>query len=152
MRPGRIPDLPDRPCPCGGAPAPPPPGAKRKRGRPPKPRAACKVCGDTGIMLWQPLTREWWREVWRSPMAREYLRADHHALYRLAVLVDRFWAEGADPRIASELRLQQMAFGLTPLDRARLQWQIEQPLAKDEAEKDEAPPVYESRDVLRALK
>lgn len=73
---------------------------------------------------WQPLTRAWWRDVWRSPMASEYLQADVHGLYRLAVLVDKFWQEPSE-KLASEIRLQQQCFGLTPIDRRRLQWEVE---------------------------
>lgn len=58
-------------------------------------------------------------------MAREYLRADEHALFRLAVLVDNYWTKPS-AALASEIRLQQQAFGLTPLDRRRLEWSIEQ--------------------------
>jgi hypothetical protein len=57
-------------------------------------------------------------------MATEYLRADAHALFRLAVLIDLFWTEPCK-ELAAEIRLQQQAFGLTPLDRSRLQWNIE---------------------------
>lgn len=74
---------------------------------------------------WREETRRWWRDVWHSPMAAEYLDADVHGLYRLAVLVDEFWAEPT-PKLAGEIRLQQQAFGLTPLDRRRLEWSIEQ--------------------------
>jgi hypothetical protein len=58
-------------------------------------------------------------------MAGEYLNADVHALYRLAVLVDAFWRRPSQA-LAAEIRLQQQAFGLTPLDRRRLEWTIEQ--------------------------
>jgi len=74
---------------------------------------------------WQRLTRRWWRDVWSSPMAAQYVRADVHALFRLAVLIDAFWSEPST-KLASEIRLQQQAFGLTPLDRSRLEWSIEQ--------------------------
>ena len=74
---------------------------------------------------WQPLTRRWWRDVWSSPMAVQYVRADVHALFRLAVLIDAFWSEPST-KLAAEIRLQQQAFGLTPLDRSRLEWSIEQ--------------------------
>lgn len=73
---------------------------------------------------WQALTRAWWRDVWRSPMASEYLQADVHGLYRLAVLVDQFWT-GPTKELAAEIRLQQQCFGLTPIDRRRLQWEVE---------------------------
>jgi len=71
------------------------------------------------------MTRAWWRDLWHSPMTDEYLRADEHALYRLAVLIDMFWLEPTK-ELAGEIRLQQQAFGLTPLDRRRLEWSIEQ--------------------------
>jgi len=74
---------------------------------------------------WREETRRWWRDVWHSPMAAEYLDSDVHGLHRLAVLVDEFWNEPT-PKLAGEIRLQQQAFGLTPLDRRRLEWSIEQ--------------------------
>ncbi|MBM3187087.1 MAG: hypothetical protein FJZ90_00005 [Chloroflexi bacterium] len=74
---------------------------------------------------WHPMTRAWWRDVWHSPMAAEYIRADEHGLFRLAVLVDQFWAHPTS-QLAAEIRLQQQAFGLTPIDRRRLEWSIEQ--------------------------
>lgn len=105
---------------------------------------------------WHPLTRAWWRDIWHSPMAQEYVKADDHALYRLAVLVDQFWAD-PDRDLAGEIRLQQQAFGLTPLDRRRLEWTIEQAEtaktrkaqgAVREAQAGEADP----REVLRIAK
>jgi len=74
---------------------------------------------------WHPLTRRWWKDVWSSPMATEYVRADEHGLFRLAVLIDKFWIKPSI-RLAAEIRLQQQAFGLTPLDRRRLEWSVEQ--------------------------
>lgn len=73
---------------------------------------------------WHRLTRAWWRDLWHSPMAGEYLRADRHALFRLAVLIDTFWREPSKD-LAAEIRLEQQAFGLTPLDRRRLEWSVE---------------------------
>mgnify|MGYP000852737902 FL=1 len=73
---------------------------------------------------WSPLTRAWWRDVWGSPMAAEFLQADIHGLYILAELVDRFWAE-PNKELAAEIRLQRQCFGLTPIDRRRLQWEVE---------------------------
>lgn len=92
--------------------------AKRRRYAPRLP--------DRGPGLpWHPLTRAWWSDVWHSPMAEQYLEADKHALYRLAVLVDLFWREPSK-ELAGEIRLEQQAFGLTPIDRRRLQWSVEQ--------------------------
>ena len=74
---------------------------------------------------WHRMTRAWWRDVWHSPRAAEYIRADEHGLFRLAVLIDQFWHEPTQ-KLAAEIRLQQQAFGLTPIDRRRLEWSIEQ--------------------------
>ena len=73
---------------------------------------------------WHPMTRAWWRDVWHSPMAAEYLESDKHALFRLAMLVDKFW-HSPSKDLAAEIRLQQQCFGLSPIDRRRLQWEIE---------------------------
>lgn len=70
------------------------------------------------------MTRRWWKDLWASPMAGEYLRVDTHALFRLAVLIDKFWRQPSK-ELASEIRLQQQAFGLTPSDRRRLEWTVE---------------------------
>lgn len=74
---------------------------------------------------WLPMTKRWWKDVWSSPMAQEYLDADVHGLLRLAVLVNMYWLEPST-KLAAEIRIEQQAFGLTPLDRRRLEWQIEQ--------------------------
>lgn len=77
---------------------------------------------------WHPQTRCWWVDVFASPMASEFLRADIHGLIRLAVLVDDYWqadAPMARKVLAQEIRLQSQCFGLTPIDRRRLQWEVE---------------------------
>ena len=76
-----------------------------------------------GSQGWHPLTRAWWRDVWRSPMAAEYLEADIHGLYLLADLIDRYWKNPCTT-LAGEIRQQRLAFGLTPIDRRRLQWEM----------------------------
>lgn len=72
---------------------------------------------------WHPETRKFWREVWASPMAAEYIAADVTGLVIVAELMDRF--NYGDATVAAEIRLQRQCFGLTPLDRRRLQWEIE---------------------------
>lgn len=72
---------------------------------------------------WHKLTRAWWREVWASPMADEFLDSDVHGLYILAELVDQFWTAPTKD-LAGEIRLQRQCFGLTPIDRRRLQWEV----------------------------
>lgn len=74
---------------------------------------------------WHPMTRSWWKDVWHSPMATEYVQADVHGLRRLAVLIDIFWTQPTTS-LAAEIRMEQQAFGLTPIDRRRLEWQVAQ--------------------------
>ncbi len=77
---------------------------------------------------WSPPTLAWWVDVWASPMAPEFDASDVHGLFALAVLVDDFWtAETPTARrdMAAEIRLQTQRFGLSPIDRRRLQWEIE---------------------------
>jgi hypothetical protein len=74
---------------------------------------------------WHIMTKKWWADVWSSPMADEYVRADEHGLFRLAVLIDMYWNEPST-QLASEIRLQEQRYGLSPLDRRRLEWSVGQ--------------------------
>lgn len=63
-------------------------------------------------------------------MAPEFIQSDIHQLYILADLIDQYWREsstkkGSSPALATEVRLQRQCFGLTPIDRRRLEWEIE---------------------------
>ncbi len=69
------------------------------------------------------LTRAWWRHVWESPMAGEYLPTDIDGLARLAILVDDYYCAPGKELLA-EIRLQEARFGLSPIDRSRLQWEV----------------------------
>jgi hypothetical protein len=65
---------------------------------------------------WHTLTARWWADVWASPMAGEYLDADVHGLFRLALLVDDYWLASSPTGrrdLAGEIRLQGQAFGLS---------------------------------------
>ncbi len=57
-------------------------------------------------------------------MAPEFDGSDIHGLYLLATLVNAFWIEPSQA-LAAEIRLQRQCYGLTPIDRRRLQWEIE---------------------------
>lgn len=77
---------------------------------------------------WHEMTTAWWADVWASPMAPEYDPSDIHGLYLLARLVDAAWRSTSPTGlkdVLGELRLQRQLYGLTPLDRRRLQWEIE---------------------------
>lgn len=73
---------------------------------------------------WHPMTLSWWEDVWASPMAPEYDESDRHGLFILATLIDTYWKQPS-AALAGEIRLQRQCFGLTPIDRRRLQWEIE---------------------------
>jgi hypothetical protein len=79
---------------------------------------------------WGVETIAWWKDIWRSPMAPEFIQSDIHQLYILADLTDQYWREsatkrGPSPALATEIRLQRQCFGMTPIDRRRLQWSVE---------------------------
>lgn len=107
---------------------------------------------------WHRLTRAWWRHVWESPMASEFLPTDADGLGRLAILVDQFYWT-SDARLLAEIRLQEARFGLSPVDRSRLQWEVakgeeaagrRRPAAASEAAAPDGGRV-DPRQVLRAV-
>lgn len=79
---------------------------------------------------WRSEVVTWWESAWRSPMASEWLDSDMHGgLYLLADLYQARWIAREDPKLlrelAAEIRTQCAEFGLTPMTRRRLQWEIE---------------------------
>jgi hypothetical protein len=63
-------------------------------------------------------------------MAGEYDPSDIHGLALLDDLYDAYWTlppEKAMTKLtlAGEIRLQRQCFGLSPIDRRRLQWEID---------------------------
>jgi hypothetical protein len=73
--------------------------------------------------VWHPLTVVAWEHAWQSPMSTQWLEADVDALGQLFVLMDEFY-KAPDGKLMAEIRLQRQCFGLTPLDRSRLQWEV----------------------------
>lgn len=82
---------------------------------------------------WHSRVEDWWQRVWSSPMRGEWADADLDGLYRGALLMQRLWAPDADGNmcgvkdmkaLASELRLLEAQFGLTPMARRSLQWEL----------------------------
>jgi hypothetical protein len=101
------PPLPDRECPCVSV----------------DKTAECGYCDATGVQPWHPLVLERWAIAWASPMAAEWLAADVHGLFIVADLWDGYWK--GNRGLAAEIRLQEQRFGLSSLDRRRLQWEVE---------------------------
>lgn len=69
-------------------------------------------------------TRSWWKTIWASPMAAMYVAADVPALIRLASLEDRASRGDASATVLAEIRQLEDRFGLSPLGRKRLEWEI----------------------------
>ena len=101
---------------------------------------------------WDALTKQWWADIWASPMAPEYLKADTGGLFRLALLVDAFWAGSMDVRLAAEIRQEQAAYGLSPLDRRRLEWTIEKTEQEKARRKKRAPRAVKGDDPRNILR
>jgi|ERR1051325_7309062 hypothetical protein len=105
---------------------------------------------------WHPDTLTFWNEVWASPMASEFIAADVPGLVLVARLIDRF--NYGDVSLAAEIRLQRQCFGLTPLDRRRLQWEIARGEDAEKRRQRQTPPataetgVRDPRRTLKAVK
>lgn len=113
---------------------------------------------------WHPDAVRMWDGLWASPMAPEYDSSDVHGMFVLMLLYDAFYkATSATLRakLAAEIRLTGQRFGTSPLDRRRLEWQIEQTEDAQERgsrrrarETPSAPPsgVKDPRSALRSIK
>jgi hypothetical protein len=101
---------------------------------------------------WHPLTLVAWDHAWRSPMASQWLETDADALGRLALLWDDFY-KAPSAEALKEIRLQSALFGLSPLDRSRLQWEVAK--ASEVEQRARQTPQHLTRDpraVLMAVK
>ena len=103
---------------------------------------------------WHPQVLEWWRVVWQSPMASEFIAVDRCGLTLLATLIQDFWTAPAKSRVryATEIRRWEEKFGLDPVSRRRLEWQIERAevaVKKTAARRKRADRNKDPRDVLK---
>lgn len=78
---------------------------------------------EPAALDWLKPTKQWWDTIWASPMVAEWVDADVPDLLAIAVMVDEFWRSG-DTRIHAEVRMASREFGLTPMSRRSLQWEI----------------------------
>lgn len=104
--------------------------------------------------VWHPLTVAAWASAWLSPMASQFLDADVAAMGRLAVLWDAF-NQVPTSQLAAEIRLQEQRFGLTPLDRSRLQWEIargDEAVDRKRPKGDRKTGTHDPRNVLSMVK
>lgn len=73
---------------------------------------------------WHPLVIAWWNAIWPSPMAAEWHPSDIFGLYAVAFLYDKFF-RSPNEKTHGALRLAMSPYGLTPIDRRKLEWTIE---------------------------
>lgn len=69
-------------------------------------------------------TRAWWVELWDSPIALLWKPLDVPALVRLAILTDKVLRGSTTSALLEEIRALEDRFGLSPLARKRLAWEI----------------------------
>lgn len=103
--------------------------------------------------VWHELTTKAWRTAWESPMATQWIATDVDGLGRLALLWDGFY-KAPDAKVLAEIRLQEQRFGLSPLDRNRLQWEINR-VEESDRRKPKPPPARTGTDpraLLMAVK
>lgn len=104
----------------------------------------------------EPETLAWWDVIWSSPISAEWVDADVPGLVALAALVDLYWrAANGDGRDASkflaEIRMQCREFGLTPMARRSLQWEVKRVERASELPSATPAPTRKRDPRLRAL-
>lgn len=101
---------------------------------------------------WLMATRAWWATIWASPMSTTWIAADVPALKRLAVLVELVGRGQVSATLLAEIRQLEDRFGLSPLARRKLEWEIEQGReAETEAAAQKAEEASEEGRWLRAV-
>lgn len=119
-------------------PAPKHPSTRARRNKTPGARTLAPVDPKTitvpdlpPIREWHPRTIAKWEAVHLSPMFPEYDESDIEGLIALAILWDTYWRavdEGHSRTIkdfAAEIRMNEQRYGLSPIDRRRLAWEID---------------------------
>lgn len=85
---------------------------------------------DPGATEWPNAVVNWWQDIFRSPMASEWVEADLGSLYLAAT----YLAQSLDPHTPLKDRIKAgqcweaslKAYGLTPRSRELLRWSIAQ--------------------------
>lgn len=82
-----------------------------------------------GRRQWKLETEDWWRRIWASPMAVMWEESEVPTLVRLARLMDlSIRGEASAAELAAITALEDR-YGLSPLARRRLQWEIDRAMA-----------------------
>lgn len=81
------------------------------------------------LTQWSPAVIRWWESIWSSPMSNEYHEADIHQLYLACFYLQQTlnpFAKITERLAAAKQHEAQVArFGLNPMSRRSLQWEIE---------------------------
>lgn len=109
---------------------PKPPGQRRRRNKDQPqwrsvPKVKRKVPPMPGGAKATSSARAYWKTLWSSPMAAMYQEADKFAVARAAVLHALVLRGEAKAAELTELRNLEMALGITPLARRKLQWEVD---------------------------
>lgn len=106
---------------------------KVNRSRPPVPPQTLPLHHDLKApplprgRKWTAKGKRYWEKVWQSPMAITFIDADLPGLERMVELVELI--DTAEQRglygLLAELRQLEDRFGMSPLARRRLQWDID---------------------------
>lgn len=94
-----------------------------------------KPDGDTaekpklpGSIDWYPEVAAWWDDLWTSEPRKEWIDVDTHLLYVAArlyqMMLDPDTKPTAAKALAGEYRQILVQFGLTPMARRTLQWEV----------------------------
>ena len=84
-----------------------------------KPRLTKRDDGEP----WHKMARQFWEDLWSSEVIDECIQIDVGGMQILLELVQKFWTFPSK-ELAAEIRLQRQCYGLTPIDRRRLQWEV----------------------------
>ncbi|WP_116267718.1 hypothetical protein [Mycobacterium marinum] len=80
---------------------------------------------------WYPEVVEWWDDLWESEPRNEWIRVEIHLLYVAArlyqMMLDPATKATAAKALAGEYRQILVQFGLTPMARRSLQWELPKP-------------------------
>ena len=110
----------------GRGPAPKPAATRVRRNRPTGARTF-ELDASPGVPAlpdrYDQRTRAWWEAVKSSPMREEYTSSDWQGLLAVAALLELWWVT-ADPKALTEWRAGCREFGLTPIARRSLAWEI----------------------------
>jgi hypothetical protein len=80
------------------------------------------IPGLPPIFRWSKETKRWWKAIWQSPMATQWLESDAEALSILALVRQRVLEGDTRVAVARELRLLESNFGLSPAGRQLRRW------------------------------